>query len=75
MFIYFLDATVEVLTNGNELAGVFFQDQHMKHAYKSSPEFLCMDATYKLLELRFSVFIIMCVDGGGNYVLISMYYT
>lgn len=63
----FIGANVEVLTQTNELQGVFFQDQHMKLSYQSSPEFVCMDATYKLLEAGFSVFILMCEDGGGNY--------
>ena len=62
----FIGADVKILSQNNDLKGVFFQDHHMKKAHACSPEFLCMDATYKLLETRLSVFILKCEDGGGT---------
>ena len=60
------DATVEVLaTDDNQLKGIFFQDTDMMKSFESWPEFLCFDATYKLLEVRLSVFILMCEDCSG----------
>ena len=51
--------------DGNILKAVFFQDPDMHRSYESWPEFLCFDATYKLLEVRLSVFILMCEDCSG----------
>ena len=33
------------------LKDIFFQDRPMKDAFKAYPEYLSVDATYKLLEL------------------------
>ena len=41
------------------LQGIFFQDQQMKQIFAAYPELVCVDATYKLLELRFPVYIYM----------------
>ncbi|XP_047125572.2 zinc finger SWIM domain-containing protein 1-like [Hydra vulgaris] len=38
----------------------------MHSAYNAYPEFLCMDATYKLLEIRLPVYILLCEDGAGE---------
>ena len=40
--------------------GIFMQDQLMLDAFKAYPEFICLDATYKLLELGLSVFVMVC---------------
>ncbi len=42
-----------VVSDNNVLQGIFFQDEEMKQAFSAYPELLCIDATYKLLELRF----------------------
>ncbi|XP_065645999.1 uncharacterized protein LOC136076630 isoform X2 [Hydra vulgaris] len=34
----------------------------MHSAYNSYPEFLCFDATYKLLQIRLPVYIVLCED-------------
>ncbi|XP_065671008.1 uncharacterized protein LOC136089204 [Hydra vulgaris] len=38
----------------------------MHSAYNAFPEFLCMDATYKFLEIRLPVYILLCEDGAGE---------
>ena len=51
----FAGATVEVFSDEKKnFKGLFFQNQHMKQAY---PELLCLDATYKLLELGLPVYL------------------
>jgi len=58
---------VEILTdNEQQLKGIFFQNPDMANSYSSWPELLCMDATYKLLETRLSVFIMLCEDCSGE---------
>jgi len=59
---------VEVLISEDQtMQGIYFQDPIMHADYNSYPEFLCMDATYKLLELRLPVYILLCEDGGGLF--------
>jgi len=59
-----IDATVSVLTDkDNKLKGIFFQDADMEQSFKSWPEFLCFDATYKLLEVP--LLVLLCKDCSG----------
>ena len=37
----------------------------MKNAFQAYPELLCLDATYKLLELVVPVYLILCEDSNG----------
>lgn len=61
-----IGACVEILVNEeNVLKGIFFQDQQMKQVFSAYPELLCIDATYKLLELRFPLYIMLVEDGNG----------
>ena len=57
-----------VLVNSdNDLDGIFFfQDEGMKQAFAGYPELLCIDATYKLLELRLPLYIMLAEDGNGQ---------
>ena len=38
----------------------------MKDVFAAYPELFCIDATYKLLELRFPVYIILVENGNGQ---------
>ena len=38
----------------------------MNEIFVSYPEVLCIDATYKLLELRFPVYLMLIEDGNGQ---------
>ena len=61
-----LGASVDVLVDeSNMLMGLFFQDSE-KNIFSSYPEPVCIDATYKLLELRFPVYIMLVEDGNGQ---------
>ncbi len=37
----------------------------MIEAFRAYPELVCVDATYKLLELRLPVYIMLCEDSNG----------
>ena len=41
----------------------------MKESYTAFPELICIDATYKLLELDFPVYVMVCVDYGQTEVV------
>ena len=38
---------------------ILFQDQYMKDAYGNFPEILLVDATYKLLDLRMPLYVVL----------------
>ena len=58
---------MNVLVNSdNDLHGIFFQDEGMKQAFAAYPELLCVDATYKLLELRLPLYIMLAEVAMGK---------
>jgi zinc finger SWIM domain-containing protein 3 len=54
------------------LKGIFFQDKPMKDAFEAYPELLCVDATYKLLELGLPTYIMVCEDSNGQSEIVSV---
>jgi len=57
---------VNILVNSdNDLHGIF-QDEGMKEAFADYPELLCIDATYKLLELCLPLYNMLAEDGNGQ---------
>lgn len=60
-------AVVEILTDDKEtFKGLFFQDKHMIQAFGAYPELLCLDATYKLLDLRLPIYLMLVEDSNGE---------
>lgn len=55
-----------MVNDSNVLHGIFFQDEEMMQAFAAYPELVCIDATYKLLELRFPLYIMLIEDGNGQ---------
>ena len=67
------DATVETYCDEEKnFLGLFFQDRQMKQAFDAYPEFICLDATYKLLELGFPVYLMACEDANGQSEIIAV---
>lgn len=65
-------ASVEVYSDeGKNLKGLFFQDQQMKDAFKAFPELVCTDATYKLLQVGFPLYIMLCEDSNGQSEIVA----
>ena len=60
-------------TESDSLLGIYFQDEEMKQIFGAYPELVCIDATYKLLELRFPVYIMLIEDGNGQSKLIAVF--
>lgn len=68
-----IGASVEIYTDVDQnLKGIFFQDQQMKDAFKAYPELLCIDATYKLLELGLPVYIMVSEDSNGQSEIVAV---
>ena len=53
--------------------GIYFQDEEMKKMFSSYPELVCIDATYKLLELRFPVYIMLVEDGNRQSEVVAVF--
>ena len=60
-------------SESDELMGVFFQDEEMKQIFNSYPELVCIDATNKLLELRFYVYIMLVEDRNGQSEVVATF--
>lgn len=66
-------ASVEVYCDSERnLKSIFFPDQRMKDAFKAYPELLCLDATYKLLELGLPVYLMLCEDSNGQSEVVAV---
>ena len=62
-----IGSTVEVFTDTKStFTGLMFQDNLMKSVFSSYPEVLLVNATYKLVDLRMPVYLIMCIEGKGQ---------
>ena len=67
-------ATVEVLVGkSDDLQGIYFQDEEMKQIFRAYPELVCIDSTYKLLELCFPVYIMLVEDGNGQNEVVAVF--
>ena len=67
-------STAEVIIDEeNTFKGLFFQDEYMRDLYSKFPELLLVDATYKLLELRMPVYVLLCFDGDGLSEIVGMF--
>lgn len=44
----------------------------MLEAFEAYPELVCIDATYKLLELRLPVYLMLCEDSNGSSEIVSV---
>ena len=62
-----------VVDEENHFKGLFYQDAHMQNMYAHFPEILLVDATYKLLDLRMPVYLLMCIDGDGLSEVVAMF--
>ena len=65
--------TEVIINTEKEFKGIFFQDEYMKNLYNLFPEVILVDATYKLLDLRMPVYLLMCIDGDGLSEIAAMF--
>lgn len=62
----FLGSVVTAFTDDdNTLKAIYFQASEMKSAFKSYPEMLLVDATYKLNDLNMPLYVLIIVNGNG----------
>ena len=59
---------LKIQTHGspeNTMTGLFFQDARMRQVFEEYPEFLCVDATYKVNDLRIPLYLLITENGNG----------
>lgn len=67
-------ATVGVVVNDqHSLVGIFYQDEVMKRVFSYYPEFLMVDSTYKLNDLRMPLYVFLVVDGNGESEIVGTF--
>ena len=60
-------STVDIFSDEeNTFTGILFQDSLMKSSFASYPEVLMIDTTYRLNELRMSLYLMIVLDGNGK---------
>ena len=63
---------VEILVDQDKnFKGISFQDLQMQKVYEKFPEILLVDATYKLLELRMPIYLL--IDGDGQSEIVALF--
>lgn len=72
----FLGSVVTAFTDDdNTLKAIYFQASEMKSAFKSYPEMLLVDATYKLNDLNMPLYVLIIVDGNGESEVVGLWLT
>ena len=67
-------AFVKIISNEqNEMRGLFFQDNRMRQTFKAYPEFICIDATYKVNDLRMPLYILLVENGNGQSEIVGLW--
>ncbi|CAL4067968.1 unnamed protein product [Meganyctiphanes norvegica] len=63
----------EILRSNEDICqGIYFQTDAMKLMFDANSEILFFDHTYKLNELGMTLYVILCLDGNGKRVVISI---
>ncbi|KAH3715749.1 hypothetical protein DPMN_058461 [Dreissena polymorpha] len=67
-------AFVKVISNeDNEMRGLFYQDARMRKTFEAYPEFVCIDATYKVNDLRMPLHIMLVTNGNGQSEIVALW--
>ena len=65
--------TVDISTDPDDnFCGLFIQDEHMRRVFDAYPEIIFFDATYKLLELQFPVYLFVVEDANGETDIVGL---
>ena len=60
---------MENITDDNKFKALYYQDAEICLVYQAYAELIMVDATYKLLNLRY---LLLCIDGNGQGEIVSM---
>ena len=67
-------STFDVMVdNENNFKTLLYQDLYMKIMFNKYPEMIIVDATYKLLDLRLPVYLILAIDENGFSEIVGLF--
>jgi len=59
--------TIKIIADEeSNFKALFYQDPETHMVYQAYLELIMIDATYKLVDLRLPLYLLMCVDGNGQ---------
>ena len=61
------------MTENPELTGLFYQDERMRQVFAEYPKFLCVDATFKVNDLRMPLYILILENGNGQSEIVGIW--
>ena len=68
------DSSVEIMVDEEKnFKGLLYQDTYMRNMYMKFPEVMLVDATYKLLDLRIPVYLLLMIDGNCFSEIIGLF--
>ena len=68
------DSSVDIMVDQEEnFKGLLYQDTYMRNMYMKFPEVMLVDATYRLLDLRMPVYLLLVIDGNGLSEIIGLF--
>ena len=62
-----------IVDEEEKFKGLLYQDAYMRNMYMKFPEVMLVDATYKRLDLRLPVYLLLVVDGNGLSEIIRLF--
>lgn len=65
-------ATVKVITEGQQVEGIYFQDATMKSMFAAFPEIIFVDATHRVNDRNMPLQVVMCADGDGETQIVAL---
>lgn len=68
-----IDVEIFISKEDNSLKGIYIQDARMKKYFELYPEVVLMDATYKLINRRMPLFIMLVIDGNGESQIAALF--
>ena len=63
----------DIIDEENNFKGLFYQDEYMRNMYRKFPEIIMVDATYKLLDLRMPLYLLLAIDGDGISEIVGLF--
>ena len=57
----------------NNFNGLVYQDEYVRSIYNKFPEMIIVDATYKLLDLRMPLYLLLAIDGDGSSEIVGLF--
>ena len=64
---------VVVSSDSNALVGIYYQDRNMLQMMDMYPDFVMLDSTYKLNDLRMPLYVFLVVDGNGSSEVVATF--